>query len=69
MVDPTDLAIALDNLLDNAIAYTDAGSVAVRIEADASEVRVAVVDTGPGIALEHQPRSSSASTASTGALA
>ena len=56
VVDPTDLAIALDNLLDNAITYTDSGSVAVRIEADASEVRLAVVDTGPGIALEHQPR-------------
>ena len=27
--DPTDLAIALDNLLDNAIGYSESGSVVV----------------------------------------
>jgi len=54
--EPTDIAIALDNLLDNAIAYTDAGSVRLAVTADAQCVRIAVSDTGRGIALEHQPR-------------
>ncbi len=54
--DPTDLAIALDNLLDNAIGYSESGSVVVRLETDDQFVRIAVTDTGPGIAPEHQPR-------------
>lgn len=45
----TDLAIALDNLLANAITYTDAGTVIVRVSADAGTVRVDVSDTGIGI--------------------
>jgi len=56
VVDPTDLAIALDNLLDNAISCTDTGSVVVSIRADDADVHLSVSDTGPGIALEHQPR-------------
>ncbi len=47
--DPTDLAVALDNLLDNALAYTDAGGVTVRLRADAQAVRIEVIDTGCGI--------------------
>ncbi len=54
--EPTDLAVALDNLLDNAIAYTPAGSVRVVVEAGEAEVILRVVDTGPGIAQKHQPR-------------
>ncbi|MDT8434390.1 MAG: ATP-binding protein [Anaerosomatales bacterium] len=54
--DPTDLAIALDNLLDNAINYTEAGSVTVRVEADPAHVRIIVADTGPGIPEEDLPR-------------
>lgn len=54
--DPTDVAVALDNLLDNAIAYTESGSVRVRVEATDAEVRLAVADTGPGISAEHLPR-------------
>ncbi|MGV8083729.1 MAG: sensor histidine kinase [Coriobacteriia bacterium] len=54
--DPTDVAVALDNLLDNAIAYTGSGSVRVRVEATGAEVRLAVTDTGPGISAEHLPR-------------
>jgi two-component system phosphate regulon sensor histidine kinase PhoR len=54
--DSTDVAIALDNLLDNAIAYTEAGSVRVRVNASAMQVTIAVADTGPGIAAEHHPR-------------
>ncbi|MBW6467927.1 MAG: GHKL domain-containing protein, partial [Coriobacteriia bacterium] len=54
--DPTDLAIALDNLLDNAINYTEAGSVTVRVEADPEHVLIIVADTGPGIPEGDLPR-------------
>lgn len=54
--EPTDVAVALDNLLDNAIAYTERGGVTVRVEADASQVRIVVQDTGSGVSAEHLPR-------------
>ncbi len=54
--DATDLAIALDNLLANAIAYTEQGSVTVRLSASDDTVSVIVSDTGAGIAAEHLPR-------------
>jgi len=54
--DATDVAIALDNLLANAIAYTERGSVTVRLSADRDMVTVAVSDTGVGIPAEHLPR-------------
>jgi len=54
--DPTDIAVALDNLLDNAIAYTETGSVSVRIDADPGEVRISIADTGVGIPAEDVPR-------------
>lgn len=54
--DVTDVAIALDNLVDNAIAYTEVGSVRIRVKANGSFVTVKVTDTGHGIAEEHLPR-------------
>jgi len=54
--DPTDIAVALDNLVDNALAYTVEGAVRVIVRADTSMVTIAVNDTGPGIAPEHLPR-------------
>jgi two-component system phosphate regulon sensor histidine kinase PhoR len=54
--DVTDVAIALDNLVDNAIAYTETGSVRVRVKASDAFVTIKVSDTGPGIAEEHLPR-------------
>jgi two-component system, OmpR family, phosphate regulon sensor histidine kinase PhoR len=54
--DPTDVAIALDNLLDNAIAYTEAGAVSVAVDTDESYVTVSVADTGSGIPAEELPR-------------
>lgn len=55
-IDPTDLAVALDNLLDNAIAYTEEGAVTVRVEADPDAIRVLVSDTGVGIPEDDLPR-------------
>lgn len=54
--DATDVTIALDNLVDNAIAYTESGSVRVRVKANNDAVTVKVSDTGPGVAEEHLPR-------------
>lgn len=48
-MDQTDLAIVLDNLLSNAITYTEAGSVGVSVSADDDAVVITVSDTGIGI--------------------
>ncbi len=56
LVDPTDLAVALDNLLDNAIKYTEEGSVTVGVSVDGSRVLISVRDTGIGIPGEDLPR-------------
>ena len=55
-VDRAKIDLALRNLLDNAIKYTDVGTVTVRIERTASAIRVSVADTGRGIDAEHVPR-------------
>lgn len=55
-VDPTDMAIVLDNLLDNAIAYTEKGSVTVRLTADPDRIGIEVSDTGIGIPESELPR-------------
>jgi two-component system phosphate regulon sensor histidine kinase PhoR len=54
--DPTDVAVALDNMLANAIAYTEHGGATVRVTADPQTVTIAVADTGVGIPAEHLPR-------------
>jgi len=56
VADPTDIAIALDNLLDNAITYTESGSVTVRTQADQDTVSISVTDTGIGIPAADVPR-------------
>ncbi|MCX7860719.1 MAG: ATP-binding protein [Chloroflexus sp.] len=54
--DPDRVAQVLINILANAYRYTPAGgSVTVQARADDHEVRVAVIDTGIGIAAEHLP--------------
>ncbi len=52
----TDLAVMLDNLLSNAIAYTETGAVSVRVEASDSTVMLRVIDTGIGIPAEDVER-------------
>lgn len=56
VADPTDLAIALDNLIDNAIAYTDAGGITIGISSSSETVTVTVRDTGVGIPAADLPR-------------
>jgi len=43
------------NLVDNAIKYTDQGSVSVAASVEAAQIVVVVADTGIGIPPEHQP--------------
>ena len=54
--DPTDVAVALDNVLANAVAYTESGGATVALSADADAVIVKVTDTGSGIPTEHLSR-------------
>ncbi|GIV89396.1 MAG: two-component sensor histidine kinase [Chloroflexus sp.] len=54
--DPDRVAQVLINILVNACRYTPpGGSVTVQVRVDDHEVRVAVIDTGIGIAAEHLP--------------
>jgi signal transduction histidine kinase len=48
-MDHTDLAIVLDNLLSNAITYTETGSVRISVSTDGADVIITVSDTGIGI--------------------
>jgi two-component system phosphate regulon sensor histidine kinase PhoR len=55
-VDRMKVDLALRNLLDNAVKYTDTGRITVTVEEKGAAVRVSVADTGRGIAPEHLPR-------------
>ncbi|MDX2217661.1 MAG: ATP-binding protein [Burkholderiales bacterium] len=52
--DPLRLTQVLNNLLHNAIKFTDAGRVEFGIEMEAKGIRFAVSDTGPGIPERHR---------------
>jgi len=54
--DPVLLERVVRNLVDNAIKYTAAGSVSLNVEVDAGTVRIAVRDTGAGIAESERDR-------------
>jgi two-component system phosphate regulon sensor histidine kinase PhoR len=55
-VDRKRLELALRNLIDNAVKYTEQGTVSVRVEEHGDAIRVCIADTGRGIASEHLPR-------------
>jgi two-component system phosphate regulon sensor histidine kinase PhoR len=44
------------NLIDNALKYTERGTISVSLRGDGKRVTVEVADTGVGIAPEHLPR-------------
>lgn len=54
MADPKWCVEALYNILDNAVKYTDTGSICVSIQGYELFVRIDVADTGRGIAPEDQ---------------
>lgn len=49
------ITIVVDNLVSNAIKYTDQGHVTISIEQHDNEVKIAVADTGHGIPAEALP--------------
>jgi signal transduction histidine kinase len=49
IADPQQLRIALNQLIDNARRYTDAGTLAIRACCEADQVKIAIIDTGRGI--------------------
>ncbi len=53
--DPVKLKMVFKNLIGNAIKFTDAGSVAVRLRPRDGGVEITVADTGVGIAREMLP--------------
>jgi len=55
-VDRKRIELAVRNLLDNAIKYTDSGTISVRVQKLPQAIRVSVSDTGRGIEHEHLGR-------------
>ena len=53
--DPGQMEGLLLNLVDNAVKYTDKGSVTVRLAVREGQVAIEVEDTGPGIGADHLP--------------
>ncbi|HEX5057149.1 MAG TPA: hybrid sensor histidine kinase/response regulator [Gammaproteobacteria bacterium] len=54
VTDPLLLERILDNLIGNAIRYTNSGKITVAAVKDKDSVQVAVADTGPGIPVHEQ---------------
>jgi len=50
------IEVAVHNLIENAIKYTDSGTVRVAVRDDGGWVLIAVQDTGRGVEPEHVPR-------------
>ncbi|MGV3621137.1 MAG: ATP-binding protein [Archangium sp.] len=46
----------INNLVGNAVKFTDKGAVRVKVSRQGDQVHMRVVDSGPGIAPEHQSR-------------
>ena len=55
-MEPSDASLIFDNLIENAIMYTDEGSILVSLEPRAHETVISVKDTGIGIPQADQSR-------------
>lgn len=55
-MEPSDASLVFDNLIENAIMYTDEGSILVSFEPHGNEIVTTVADTGIGIPLADQTR-------------
>lgn len=55
-IEPSDASLIFDNLIENAIMYTDEGSILVSLEPRARETVISVKDTGIGIPQADQTR-------------
>ncbi len=56
-VDPERIREVVDNLISNAIKYTNQGSVTIKIgKADKDKIRLEVIDTGPGVSEKEQKK-------------
>lgn len=56
MADPTRITQVMMNILDNAVKFTDHGTIKVSTELDKNLVRIEVRDTGTGISEKIMPR-------------
>jgi signal transduction histidine kinase/CheY-like chemotaxis protein len=54
--DPMLLPVILRNLIGNAIKYTQHGTVRLHVRAEAADLCIDVIDSGPGIPAEHLQR-------------
>lgn len=54
-VDPNRLREVMQNIVDNALKYTDEGMITIRLTGDFSVVQIQVQDTGPGISADDLP--------------
>jgi len=55
-ISAADAALVVDNLIDNAVAYTEEGSVRVRLATEGGRAVLSVADTGIGIPARDQER-------------
>ena len=55
-MEPSDASLVFDNLIENAIMYTDEGSILVSLEPRSHETVISVKDTGIGIPQADQSR-------------
>lgn len=55
-MEPADASLIFDNLIENAIMYTDEGSIVVTFESNPREIEISIQDTGIGIPQADQSR-------------